>query len=306
MMEGLEASLDAAVRAGTPLLLASVGEIYAERSGILNLGVEGLMICGALTAFAVTYSTGNPWIGVFAAALVGGLLSLIHGLLSISLRANQVISGIALTMFGLGLSSFVGRKYIGIPINPIPKIKIGFLGDLPLIGKPFFQQDPLVYFSLILTFILWLILFHTRIGINIRSVGENPEAADAMGVNVYLTRYICVFLGGCLGGLGGAYLSIAYTPAWIERMTAGRGWIAVALAIFSLWDPLKAVIGSYLFGGIEAIQFRLQPLGIPASLLGMLPFLLTIAVLVIVSKEVMRKKIGAPSCLGIPYARGEK
>ena len=307
MLEFVLDAIRAAIPAGTPLLLGTLGEIYAERSGVLNLGVEGMMIMGAVTGFGVTFATGNVWLGLAMAALVGGLMALVHAFLSITLRANQVVSGLALTMFGLGMSGMIGKRFVGIPLPcrlraaPIPLLK-----DIPLLGPVLFQHDPLVYLSLALVPLLWFVLFKTRIGISIRSVGESPATADALGVNVFLVRYLCVFLGGLLAGLGGAYLSVAYAPAWIEGMTAGAGWIVIALTIFAMWSPTRALLGAYLFGGVKVLQYRLQPLGISPNLLNTLPFVFTIIVLLAGTGEVMRKRIGAPSALGLPYAREEK
>lgn len=297
----------AAIPAGTPYLYSTLGEIYAERAGVLNLGVEGMMIMGSVTAFGVTLTTGNPWLGILAAALVGGLLGLVHAFVSITLRANQIVSGLALTMLGLGLSGLVGRRYIGLPLpTRLKDVPVPFLGDIPLLGPLLFHHDPLVYLSFVLVLVMGFVLFYTRAGITIRSVGENPATADAMGVNVFLVRYVCVFIGGLLAGLGGAYLSVVYAPAWIEGMTAGAGWIAIALTIFALWSPFRALFGAYLFGGVKVLQFRLQPLGISPNLLNTLPFVLTILVLLAATGEVRRRRIGMPAALGIPYARGEK
>ncbi len=300
-------SLQSAIKAGTPLLFATLGEIYTERSGILNLGVEGIMIMGAVVGFGVSLTTNNIFLGILSAAIIGGILALIHGFLSISLRTNQIVSGIALTLFGLGMSGLVGRAFIGkpLPIKLIP-ISVPILSDIWIFGPSLFQHDPLVYTSVIMTLLLWIILFKTRIGINIRSVGENPATADALGVNVPLIRYLCTFLGGIFAGVGGAYLSVAYAPAWIEGMTAGRGWIAVALTIFAMWSPSRALIGAYLFGGIEAFQYRLQPFGISPNLLSMLPYLFTIFTLVIIGTKELQKRLGAPAALGIPYSREEE
>jgi simple sugar transport system permease protein len=307
MLEFMLDALRAAIPAGTPLLLGTLGEIYAERSGVLNLGVEGMMIMGAVAGFGTTLATGSPWLGLAMAALVGGLLALIHAFVSITLRANQVVSGLALTMFGLGLSGLIGKRYVGTPLPfRLRSFPIPVLSDIPILGPLLFQHDPLVYVSLALVPLLWLILFRTRAGISIRSVGESPATADALGVNVYLVRYLCVFLGGILAGLGGAYLSVVYAPAWIEGMTAGAGWIVIALTIFAMWSPTRALLGAYLFGGVKVLQYRLQPLGISPNLLNMLPFTFTIIVLLAGTGEVMRKRIGAPSALGIPYAREEK
>lgn len=301
-----------AIRSGTPLLLGTLGEIYTERSGVLNLGVEGMMIMGAVTGFGVTLATGNVWLGILAGALVGGLSALIHAFLSITLRANQVVSGLALTMFGLGMSGLIGGLFVGLPLlSPLRPISIPVLSNTPILGPFLFEHDLLVYFSIALVPLLWFILFKTRAGINIRSVGESPATADALGVNVSRVRYLCVFLGGLLAGLGGAYLSVAYRPAWTEGMTAGIGWIVIALTIFAMWSPGRALIGSYLFGGVEALQFRLQPppphgLGISPNLLAMLPYALAVIVLLAGTRETIRKRMGAPSALGTPYVRGEK
>jgi simple sugar transport system permease protein len=297
-----------AVQAGTPLLLATVGEIYAERSGVLNLGLEGIMIMGALTGFLVLFSTGNTTLAILAAALIGALLSLIHAFLAITLKANQIVSGLAISIFGLGVSGFLGKPLVGQTVTRLPTIPIPFLRDIPVLGQILFSGDILLYISIILSLGLWFVLFRTKLGLNIRSVGENPGMADSLGVNVDLTRYVCVLLGGALGGLGGAYLSIVYTPLWIEGMTAGRGWIAIALTIFALWNPLRAILGAYLFGGVIALQFRLQAIGIGTEapqLLLMLPYIVTIGALVVVSSATLKKRLGVPAALGIPYVRGE-
>ncbi len=297
----------AAIPAGTPYLYATLGEIYAERSGILNLGVEGMMIMGAVTGFGVTLSTGNPWLGFAAAAVVGALMALIHAFMSITLRANQIVSGLALTMFGLGLSGLLGRRYIGTPLPVrVHEVPIPLLSEIPVIGPLVFNHDPIVYLSFVLVPVLGFVLFHTRLGISIRSVGENPATADAMGVNVFLIRYACTVFGGALAGIAGAYLSIVYAPAWIEGMTAGAGWIAIALTIFALWSPYRALLGAYLFGGVKVLQYRLQPLGISPNLLNTLPFVLTILVLLLATGEVQRRRIGMPAALGIPYSREER
>ena len=297
------------MRSATPLLLASLGEIYAERSVILNLGVEGMMAMGALSSFVASLLTGNPWIGVLAGLLVGAALSLIHGIISIHLKGNQVVSGLALTMFGLGLSSVIGRIYIGnqLPVDarflPVP---FKPLSSIPLIGKVFFEQDPLFYMGIVLAVVLWFILNRTKIGIVIRSTGENPAAVDAMGISVPKVRYGATLLGGALAGLGGAYLSVSYNPAWIENITAGRGWIALALVIFALWDPIRALLGAYLFGIVEASGYTLQAIGYSQWLLNGLPYLLTIVILTVGATESMRRRMGAPAALGIPYEREER
>lgn len=299
--------LKAAIPAGTPLLYGTLGEVTAERAGVLNLGVEGMLIVGAVTAFGVTNSTGNIWLGLAAAALAGGLLALVHAFASITLRVNQVVSGLALTMLGLGLSGLVGKKFIGMPPRTrFAPLAIPGFSDLPVIGPLLFRYDPLVYLAIVLAPILWFMMYKTRWGITLRSVGESPATADALGVNVFLVRYLAVFFGGLMAGLGGAYLSVVYTTAWIEGMTAGAGWIVIALTIFALWDPLRAMLGAYLFGGVRVLQYRLQPLGISPNLLNMLPFIFTILVLMLSTGEVMRRRVGAPAALMQPYTREER
>ncbi len=297
------------LRSATPLLLAALGEIYAERSGILNLGVEGMMAVGALSSFATALVTGNPWLGVLVGMLSGGLLAMIHGAISIGLKGNQVVSGLALTMFGLGLSSVLGRVYVGnqLPVEArfLPK-PVEPLSSIPVLGRVLFDQDPLFYISLLLALVMWFLLYRTKYGIIIRSTGENPAAVDAMGISVNRVRYLSTLIGGVLAGLAGAYLSVAYNPAWIENMTAGRGWIALALVIFSLWDPIRALLGSYLFGVVEASGYTLQAYGYSQWLLNGLPYLLTIIILTLGATESMRRRMGAPAALGRPYEREER
>ncbi|GFP18887.1 simple sugar transport system permease protein, partial [Candidatus Hakubella thermalkaliphila] len=240
MVDFVLSVLRVAIPAGTPLLFGTLGEVYAERSGVLNLGIEGMMIMGAMTGFGVTHATGNVWLGVVAAALVGGLLALLHAFTSVTLRVNQVVSGLGLTMLGLGLSGMLGKRYIGQPpAARLGAVTLPVLSDLPVLGSLFFRFDPLVYLAVILVPVLWFVLYKTRWGVTLRSVGENPAAADALGVNVVAVRYLAVFFGGVMAGLGGGYLSLAHTPAWIEGMTAGAGWIVIALTIFAMWDPAR-------------------------------------------------------------------
>lgn len=296
------------VQAGTVYLLATIGEIYAERSGVINLGVEGMLIMGALTSFMVSFYTGNYILAILSAMVVGLMMSLIHAFISISLKVNQYVSGIALTILGLGLSGFLGRPLTGKTVPKIPQIPIPLLSQIPIIGPAFFNQNILVYTSYIVAGLGWYVLFKTRVGLNIRSVGENPSMADSLGVNVTLVRYGATLFGGLLAGLAGAYFFIGYQPFWVEGMTAGRGWISIALVIFAAWSPLRAVLGAYLFGGVDALQFRMQAYGlgtaVPQFML-MLPYIFTIVVLTILSYQTMRKKIGVPAALGIPYSREE-
>ena len=304
------------IRAGTSLLYATIGEIFTERSGILNLGVEGMMIMGAVCGFAAAFHTGNVWAGVVTAIIVGGLLALIHAFLTITLRADQTVSGLALTIFGSGLASFLGQKLgpsgrplVGMIGPKFEKLALPGLSTLPVIGRPLFQQDVLTYALYLLVPLAWFYLHKTRPGLHLRAVGESPQTADAMGVSVAGIRYLYTILGGMLVGLGGAHLSLAYTPGWTENLTAGRGWIAIALVIFSTWDPVRAVLGAVLFGGINAVQFRLQAVGttIPAPFLGMMPYAFTILVLVIITWwEAFSKRVGAPAALGLPYVREER
>ena len=304
------------IRAGTSLLYATIGEIYAERSGILNLGVEGMMMVGAVAAFATAYHTGSLALALVVALLAGALMALVHAFLSVSLRANQVVSGLTLTLFGTGLASFLGQRLgpggsrlVGLVGPSMSRRPIPFLSDLPLVGPSLFDQDLLTYGLYVLVPVAWWYLYKSRPGLYMRSVGENPQTADAMGIRVVANRYIYTMVGGALAGLGGAHLSLAYTKGWTENITGGRGWIAVALVIFAMWDPLRAVVGAALFGGINAVQFRMQAAGttIPAALLNMLPYIATIVVLVIITWwETLQKRIGAPAALGEPYAREEK
>jgi simple sugar transport system permease protein len=304
MLQFILSALRAAIPAGTPLLFGTLGEVYTERSGVLNLGVEGLMIMGSVTAFGVAFTTGNIWLAVALAALAGGLLALLHAFVTITLKVNQVVSGLAITMIGLGVSGIMGKQYIGQPLGVrFAPLEIPVLSDLPILGPLLFQFDPLVYISMLLAPALWFVLYRTRWGLSLRSVGENPATADTLGVNIVVVRYLAVFFGGLLAGVGGAYLSVVYAPSWIEGMTAGAGWIVIALTIFAMWDPLRALLGAYLFGGVRVLQYRLQPLGISPNLLAMLPFIFTILVLMASAGEAMRRRIGAPAALMQPYSR---
>jgi simple sugar transport system permease protein len=303
------AILASAIVSGTPILFAALGEILTERAGVLNLGVEGMMLVGAVTGFMTTVATSNPWLGVGAAALSGGALALIHAFLSITLRANQVVSGLALTLFGTGFSGYIGKSLVGVPAPATFKpVIVPFLGNIPVLGEIFFRHDYLVYITYLLVPLLWVYLYKTRSGLNLRAIGENPAASDALGVNVFFLRYLYVIVGGMLAGLGGAYLSLAYAPTWLENMTAGRGWIAVALVIFASWDPAKALVGAYIFGGVDAMGYRLQAVGVSVSafFLKMLPYILTIVVLIITTRQTMKKHVGAPGALGLAYDREER
>lgn len=292
--------------AGTPLLLGTVGEVICERSGILNLGVEGVMSVGAVVAFIVTYTTGNPWLGLMAAIAAGMLVSVLHAFASVTLQANQVVSGLALTMIGLGLSGMLGKPYVGKPLEiKMDDFAIPYLSDIPVIGPIFFDQTPFFYMAILLAFGAWFFLERTSLGIKVRSTGENPRATETQGVNVTLVRYMSVIIGGGFSAMAGAHLSTSYSKSWIEGMTAGRGWIVIALTIFSLWNPGRAILGAFLFGGIFVLQYLLQPLGISPNFLAMLPYLATLLILLAMSLT-GNKKLNAPEMLGEPYKRGER
>ncbi|MGD9301043.1 MAG: ABC transporter permease [Desulfobacterales bacterium] len=292
--------------AGTPLLLATIGEVVCERSGILNLGIEGMMAIGAVSAFIVTFTTGNPWLGLVAAITASALMSSIHAFVSITLQSSQVVSGLALTMLGLGISGLVGKPYIGKPLaEKMATWPIPVLADIPIVGVVLFDHSPFFYMAVVLSLIAWFVLRFTRLGIIIRSSGENPRATETQGISVYKIRYWCVIFGGALSGMAGAHLSTSYSKSWIEGMTAGRGWIVIALTIFALWNPMRAMIGAFLFGGIFVVQYLLQPLGISPNLLAMLPYLSTLIVLFI-GALLDSRKLNAPAMLAEPYRRGER
>jgi ABC-type uncharacterized transport system permease subunit len=298
--------LQAAIRSGTPLLLAATGEVFAERAGVLNLGIEGMMLVGALAGFLSIFLIPNIAVALLAAVVFGGLAAFIHASLTVTLRSDQVVSGLAITLLGVGLTSFFGRGMIGQVARGIEIYRIPVLSDIPFLGQILFRQDALVYASYLIVPLAWVVLYKTHLGLNIRAVGENPEAADALGVNVALVKYGCVILGGALAGLAGAYLSLAYTTMWVDQMSAGRGWIALALVVFSGWNPLMVAAGAYLFGGMEALQLRMQAVGTGVSVhfLTMTPYLVTILFLVNASQR--RRKSRPPASLGVPYFREER
>jgi len=307
-MEGIIISiLTRTLIAGTPLLLGTLGEIVAERSGVLNLGVEGMMAVGAMTAFVVTLTSGSPWLGLLAAVLAGTAAAGIHAFVSITLKASQVVSGLALTMLGLGVSGLFGKPFIGRPLaDKLTTVSIPGLADIPFVGRILFAQDPLFYIAVILGILLWFLLSRTRWGIEIRSVGENPAAAEVQGISVSRVRYLCVLIGGALAGMAGAHLSLVYSKSWTEGLTGGRGWIVVALTIFALWNPLRAFLGAFLFGCIFVLQYLLQPIGIPPNLLSMMPYLATLAVLLAGGLRKDRRRLMAPAKLGEAYNKGER
>ncbi len=304
----ITSTLSGAIRAGTPLLFASIGEILAERSGILNLGIEGMMLMGAFSGFSVAYLTGNLWLAVLVSTIVGGIFAALHAFMSITLRINQVVSGLALVFLGEGLSGFWGKAYVGVQITSFQSFKIPLLGNIPYIGEILFDRDILVYIGYITVPIVWWFLYKTTAGMNLRAVGEAPEAADARGLNVALTRYVYTIIGGFFSGIAGAYISLAYTPMWVQNMTAGRGWIAVALVIFAIWDPVIAMLGAFAFGGISVLNFSFQivQIPIPVNITNMFPYIFTILVMLFASSDRIKKRFGAPTALGIPYSREDK
>lgn len=314
--------LQAGVASGTVLLFATLGEIFAERSGILNLGVEGMMLIGAMSAYRTAVVTENPWLGLLAAMLVSGLISQIHAVITIHLRADQVVSGLALTFLGTGISLVFGEGLSKAgTISLLPHFSIPLLSQIPVIGPVFFKdQNVMVYVGYVLIPLAWLYINRTRPGMHLRAVGEYPAAADALGINVYGLRYFYVFVGGLLAGLAGATISLAVSPGWFSELTtAGMGWIAVGLVIFAQWDPFRAAFGAYAFGALRRLILDIQG---PTMLLGlrnpfyynpywgfflqMLPYAFTIIVLVIGSREAIRKRLGSPAALGLPYIRGER
>ncbi|MEJ2211175.1 MAG: ABC transporter permease [Anaerolineae bacterium] len=314
--------LQAGVASGTVLLFATIGEIFAERSGVLNLGVEGMMLMGAMSAFSLAVHTGNAWLGLLVAMLVGGLLSLLHGLVTIHFQADQVVSGLTLTFLGTGLSLVFGEGLSKAgAIALLPNFSLPLLSQIPFLGPILFtDQSILVYIGYLFFPAAWFYINRTRPGLHLRAVGEYPAAADALGINVYGQRYLYVFVGGVLAGLAGATISLAVSPGWFSELTtSGQGWIAIGLVIFAQWDPLRAAGGAYAFGALRRLILDLQG---PTTLLGlrnpfyynpylgfflqMLPYAFTIIVLVIGSREAMRKRIGAPAALGVPYVRSEK
>jgi ABC-type uncharacterized transport system permease subunit len=304
--------LAAAIVAGTPLLFATLGEILCEKVGNLNLGIEGMMLIGAVMGFIGGCKTNNPFLAVLVALIAGGAAAAIYAFLTVSLKVNHQVTGLALTIFGTGFASIVGKNYIGVPspkgivsffaVYPIP-----ILSKIPVIGPVVFNQDPFVYFGYIAAIIIGLYMYKTSVGLNMMAIGENPSAADAMSINITLYKYAHIIMGGALCGLGGAYLSLVYVPSFQEDITSGRGWIAVALVIFAVWNPYKAIFGAFLFGGLSIVGYRIQGSGIAISqyLIDMVPYAITIIILIFVS---FRKSIknAAPKALGLPYFREDR
>jgi simple sugar transport system permease protein len=288
------------ISASTPLLLAALGELVTEKSGVLNLGVEGMMLAGAIAGFAVAIGTGSWVLAILAAALAGAALALIFAILSLTLLANQVATGLALTIFGIGISALAGAEFVGTPYAGLPRLDIPGLSDLPVVGALLFAHDFLIYLSFIMVVAVAWFLTRTKAGLVLRAVGENHEAAHSIGYHVVRIRYLAVLFGGVMAGLGGGFLSLSYTPMWAENMTAGRGWIALALVVFATWKPGRALLGAYIFGGVTILQLHAQGIGveIPSQVLSMLPYLATILVIVLISMDSSRIRQNAPACLG--------
>ena len=299
----------AAIASGTSILLPALGEALTERSGVQNLGVEGMMLMGALFGYIVDIETGSILLAFVAAMIAAMVLALAHAFLSITLRANQIVSGLAVTLFGSGLTAFIGKPFVGATAPVVlSRIPLPGLSQIPVLGQIVFTQDPVVYASFILVPVLWYFIYRTRPGLNLRAIGESPATADAMGVGVASRRYAYTLVGGALAGVGGAYLSLGYTPTWVEGMTAGRGWIAIGLVVFGTWDPLRVLAGAYLFGFVDGFQLRAQGLGstVPAFFLNMLPYLFTVIVVSLSSGERLQRRLGIPRALGLPYWREER
>lgn len=316
-----EAILLTIATAATPLLLAAIGELVVERSGVLNLGVEGMMLMGAVVAFGTALATGNAWIGVVAGALAGMAFSLLFGVLALTLVTNQVATGLALTLLGIGLSGMIGVAFVGQPGVKLEAISIPGLTELPFVGRLLFGQDPMFYVSILLTAGVMWFLFRTRAGLTLRSVGDSHSSAHALGIKVVAIRYMAVMFGGACAGLAGAQLSLVYTTQWIENMTAGRGWIALALVVFASWRPWRVLAGAYLFGAITIAQLHIQatnladlaglpgPLywlagavkSVPSQFLSALPYLATVVVLVLISRNRRLTMMNTPASLGRPF-----
>ena len=305
-MDSYALLLAATLNAGTVLALASLGLLINEKVGIVNLGAEGMMLCAAIAGFATVVHTGNDWLGFAAGMGAGALLAVMFGVLVIWLNTNQYATGLALTLFGAGFSAFVGTRFVQASMPPRPNFAIPFLSDIPLVGPALFRHHPLVYLTVVLAGGLIWFMYRTRSGLIMRSVGESPESAHALGYPVRLIRLLAVVVGGALCGLAGAYLSIIYTPLWVEGMVAGKGWIALALTTFATWRPARVLLGAYLFGGVTMLQFHLQGIGVnvPSQLLSMMPYVATIVVLAIISRNPQWIRINMPASIGKPFYPG--
>jgi general nucleoside transport system permease protein len=296
----------ATLNAGTVLAIAALGLLINEKAGIVNLGAEGMMLCAAIAGFACVVHTGSDWLGFLAGMGAGAVLAAIFGAMVIWLNTNQYAAGLALSLFGAGFSAFVGVKYVQEKLPERPHFALPLLSDIPVLGTALFRQHPMVYFALLLTAAIMYFLYKTRTGLVLRSVGESPESAHALGYPVRRIRWLAVIFGGAMCGLAGAYLSIIYTPLWVEGMVAGKGWIALALTTFATWRPARVLLGAYLFGGVTMLQFALQSRGVEMSeqLLSMTPYLATIVVLALISRNPTWIRLNMPHSLGKPFYPG--
>jgi simple sugar transport system permease protein len=305
-MEPYALLLAATLNAGTVLAIAALGLLINEKAGIVNLGAEGIMLCAAVAGFATVVHTGNDWLGFAAGAAAGALLATFFGVLVIWLNTNQYATGLALSLFGAGFSAFAGINYVQDKLPDRPQFAVPWLSDIPLLGSAFFKQHPMVYAAIAMAAALVWFLYRTRSGLVLRSVGENPDAAHALGIPVRRIRLAAVVTGGALCGLAGAYLSVIYTPLWVEGMVAGKGWIALALTTFATWRPARVLLGAYLFGGVTMVQFHLQGIGVdvPSQVLSALPYVATIVVLALISRNPAWIRINMPASLGKPFYPG--
>jgi simple sugar transport system permease protein len=297
--------LFATIVAGTPLIITALGELVTEKSGVLNLGAEGVMSMGAIVAFAVTHHTHNPWLGVIAGMGAGMAMSLLFAFMALTLMANQVAAGLALSIFGVGLSAFIGKPYESVALASSTPLRIPGLASIPYIGPALFEQQALVYFSWIMLALVAWFLYRSRMGLTLRAVGESPVSAHDIGHPVIRIRYLATIFGGAMAGVGGAFMSVFYTPMWVEGMIAGRGWISLALVVFATWRPMRVMIGAYLFGGAMIAQMFVQGSGwkisIPAQFLSSLPYAATIVVLVLISRNLKTIRLNSPTSLGQPF-----
>ncbi len=304
-MDLVTSILFATVVAGTPLIIVALGQLIAEKSGVLNLGAEGMMSMGAIAGFAATLHSGNPWLGVLAGMAAGAAMSFLFAVVVLTLMGNQVASGLALSILGVGLSAFIGKPYEAEILQAVEPLRIPLLADIPIIGEALFNQQALIYFSWILFAAIVWFLYRSRAGLVLRAVGESPSSAHSIGYPVIGIRYLATLFGGAMAGVGGAFLSVFYTPLWVEGMVAGRGWIAIALVVFATWRPFRVLVGAYLFGGVLVAQLFVQGSGleinIPSQFLSALPYLATIVVLVIISRDQNTVRLNAPVSLGQPF-----
>lgn len=300
MNEALLLTMLTIITAATPLVYAAIGELVVEKSGVLNLGVEGMMLVGAVCSFLTVHATGNAFFGVLAGIVAGVLMALLFAFLTLTLQSSQVATGLALTIFGVGLSALIGQSLVGVAYVGLPNVAIPMLADIPVLGRLLFQHDVLVYGSIVLVGLVAWFLRYSRMGLLLRATGDSPDAAHALGYNVIRVRYLATLFGGGCAGLAGTYLSMAYAPMWVESMSAGRGWIALALVVFATWQPGRLLFGAYLFGGLTILQLHGQALGInvPSQLMSMLPYIITIVVLVLISRDHGRIRRNAPASIG--------